>query len=47
LRKARSGSSTLVRRRSWVIGLGSLRMKRKSGLVCSAHDLTVSREGVA
>ena len=46
-RKARSGSSTSARRRSWVIGFGSLRMNRKSGVVCSAHDFTVPGVGVA
>jgi hypothetical protein len=47
VRKARSGSSVSARRRSWVIAFGSLRMNRKSGAVCSAHDLTVVTEGVA
>src|SRR5450756_3060066 len=40
-RKARSGSSTSARRRSWVICFGSLRMNRKPGAVCSAHDLSL------
>ena len=40
-------SAVSARRRSWVIGFGSLKMNRKSGLVCPAHDFTVSRVGVA
>ena len=31
----------------WVTDLGSLRTNRKSRAVCSAHDFTVSRAGVA
>jgi hypothetical protein len=46
-RKIRSSSSAPVSRRSCVMRLGSLITNRKPGPVCSAHEATVSRAGVA
>ena len=46
-RKARIGSVTSARRRSWVTSLGSLRTNRKSSPVCPAQVATVSGAGVA